>query len=147
MIKISTKGRYAARFMLYLAVNSKQNPILLREIAHNEGVSEGYLEHVIPLLKSAGLIISSRGAKGGYALSRQPENITLLEIIEATEGPIQLVECVAPNSQCEKISVCVTRSIWKKLSDDMSKSLKNISLKDMMDMYENNNRLVQDYVI
>jgi len=146
MIKISTKGRYAARLMLYLAVHPKTNPVLLREIAENEEISEGYLEHVIPMLKNSGLVISSRGAQGGYKLSRKPEEITLKEIIEATEGPIRLVECTGANSTCERISVCVTRDIWKEISDKISQFLESITLKDMVAMHKSKNKLV-DYSI
>ena len=92
MIRISTKGRYGTRLMLELALNYGNGTMLLKEVAQSQDISVGYLEQIIPNLKAAGLINSSRGAHGGYELARPPEEINLKEIVEALEGPLSLIE-------------------------------------------------------
>ncbi|MCK5568600.1 MAG: Rrf2 family transcriptional regulator, partial [Spirochaetes bacterium] len=94
MIRISTKGRYGARFMLELAVNYDQGPMLLKEIAKRQELSEGYLQHIVDALKGSGLIHSNRVGHGGYTLAKIPSEITMLDILNSLEGRINLVECV-----------------------------------------------------
>ncbi len=132
MIKVSTKGRYGLRAMLEIAKNHGKRAVLLKDIAKNQGISEKYLSHIIPQLRSHGLIKANRGAKGGYMLTRPPNKITLREIVEALEGPLWLVECVGAPDVCPMSNSCKTRNIWKRLSQVLLKELENISLADLL---------------
>ena len=92
-MKLSTKGRYATRIMLYLAIYSGQNPVRKHEIAAQEKISPDYVEQILMMLRGAGLVKSHRGAKGGFSLSRAAEAITMADILAATEGPLQIAPC------------------------------------------------------
>ena len=130
-MKLSTKGRYGARLMLDLALHFGKRPVLLKDVAERQEISEKYLGHLIPPLKAAGLINSSRGAHGGYILARSPEDITLGEIIQAVEGSLSLVECVATPGVCHRVGFCVTRDIWNQMGEKMAEVLESITLQDM----------------
>ncbi len=134
MMRISTKGRYGARLMLELALQYGKGYVLLKDIAEREEISEGYLEHLLPLLKAAGLINSSRGAHGGYTLAKAPFKITLKEIVQAVEGSLSPAECVDTPNVCQRARSCVTRDIWKKLGEKISETLVSVTLKDMVEM-------------
>jgi len=134
MIRLSTKGRYGARLMLELALCYGKGPVLLKDIAKRQEISEGYLEHLLPLLKATGLINSSRGAHGGYTLAKAPSEITLKEVVQALEGSLSLVECVDTPAVCQRVRSCVTRDIWKKLGKKISETLTSVTLKDIVEM-------------
>lgn len=137
MMRISTKGRYGARLMLELALYYGKGPVLLKDIAKREEMSEGYLEHLLPPLKAAGLVNSSRGAHGGYTLAKTPSEITLREVVQALEGPLSPAECVNTPNVCQRVQSCVTRDIWKKLGEKISQTLESVTLKDMVEMQKN----------
>jgi len=134
MMRLSTKGRYGSRVMLHLALHYGKGPVLLKDIARQEEISEGYLEHLLPPLKAAGLINSTRGAHGGYMLSKAPSEVTLKEVVQSLEGSLSPVECVDTPSVCQRVHSCVTRDIWKKLGSKISDTLEAITLKDMVEM-------------
>ena len=137
MMRISTKGRYGARLMLELALYYGKGTVLLKDIAKREEISEGYLEHLLPPLKTAGLVNSSRGAHGGYTLAKTPSEITLREVVQALEGPLSPAECVGTPNVCQRVRSCVTRDIWKKLGEKISQTLESVTLKDMVEMQKN----------
>ena len=132
MLKLSTKGRYGSRLMVLLAMHYGKGPVLLKDIAGQEEVSEGYLEQIVPLLKSANLIHALRGAHGGYAITRPPEEITLKEIVQALEGSLAPVECVDRPLVCNRIDQCVTRDIWVELKTSIVQTLDKVTLGDMI---------------
>lgn len=132
-MKLSTKGRYATRLMLDLALHFGQGSIFLKDIAHRQGLSEKYLGQLIMSLKNSNLVQSTRGAHGGYTLSCDPASITLKQVIEAVEGSLSLVECVDKPDICSKSDSCVNREVWAKLSEDMCRTLESITLKDLAD--------------
>ena len=131
-MKISTKIRYGARAMLELAFHYGEGPIELKEIARKEDISLKYLEQVINPLRSAGLVKAIRGSKGGYALAKHPSAICLYDVVETLEGPLNLVECLHDPKACEKVPSCVTRDIWKEISDAISKVFYSVTLEDMV---------------
>ncbi|MFH1904250.1 MAG: Rrf2 family transcriptional regulator [bacterium] len=133
MMRISTKGRYGTRLMLELALHYEKGTVLLKDIAKNQEISEGYLEHIVPTLKVAGLISSSRGAHGGYALTRDPSKITLKDVVQSLEGSLSPVECVDTPSVCQKTKSCVTRDVWKELGEKISQALDSVTLKNMIE--------------
>ncbi len=133
MIKISTKGKYGTRAMLELALNYGKGTMFLKNIADKQNISVGYLEQIIPSLKSAGLVNSRRGAYGGYTLARPPIEITLKEVVYALEGPLSLVECVESPEVCDMVDFCVTRDLWNELSEKIDETLKSKTLKDLVE--------------
>ncbi len=135
-MKLSTKGRYAARLMVDLALYYGKGPVLLRDIAARQGISEKYLGHLTVALKAAGLINSTRGAHGGYVLSKSPGEITLAEVIQAVEGKLNIVECVEAPQACGRVESCVTRDIWRAVNQKMLEVLDSTTLQDMIEKYK-----------
>ncbi len=133
MIRISTKGRYGTRFMLDLAQNYGNEPLLLKDVARRQDISEGYLQHIVDALKGAGLLHSSRVGHGGYTLARNPGSITLKDILGTLEGSINLVECVDNPSICDRSPDCLTRTVWSELGASFSRSLDSITLGSMVE--------------
>ncbi|MGO8987625.1 MAG: RrF2 family transcriptional regulator [bacterium] len=131
-MKISTKIRYGARAMLELASRYGEGPIELKEIARKEDISLKYLEQVINPLRAAGLVKSIRGSKGGYSLAKAPSQICLYDVVESLEGALNLVECLHDSKVCQKTSSCVTRDIWKEVSDAISQIFYSVTLEDMV---------------
>ncbi len=136
MWQLSTKGRYGTRLMYQLALQYGKGPILLKDIAKVEDLTIKYLEHIVPLLKSANLIRSVRGPQGGYQLTIAPDKINLKDILKILEGDIAPVSCVSFPEICDRTESCPARKVWCRLEDQISNTLQNISLKDMVDMYK-----------
>ena len=107
---LTTKGRYAARIMVRLAAHQQARPCRKHDIAEAEGISADYIEQILMKLKTAGLVVSFRGARGGFALGRRAEEITMADILDAAEGPINLVPCITEG--CVRATSCVTRPVW-----------------------------------
>lgn len=135
-MRISTRSRYAARFMLDLAIYYGKGPVYLREIAEREEISNKYLSQIVIPLKAKGLITTFRGAHGGYILSRPPSEITLKEIVETMEGDLKFIDCVKNESVCNRVSRCVTRDIWDELGTTVGRFFESFSLESMVRMYE-----------
>jgi Rrf2 family protein len=131
-MKLSTKGRYGTRALLDLAVHADKNPVLLKDIAKRQEISVKYLDRLFSSLKTAGLVKSIRGAKGGFILNNQPSQITLKQIMEALEGPLELVECVRNKHFCHRANFCVTRELWDELGSAMQRVLKTTTLEDLV---------------
>jgi Rrf2 family protein len=131
-MRISTKIRYGTRAMLELASHYGEGPIELKEIAKQENISLKYLEQVIIPLRSAGLVKSVRGSKGGYSLVKSPPEICLNDLVEILEGPVDLVECLRDPKACQKSSSCVTRDIWKEVSEAIYRIFHSVTLEEMV---------------
>ncbi len=132
-MKLSTKVRYGVRLMLDIAINYKIGPVLLKDISKRQEISEKYLWQIIDLLKNGGLVKSTRGAKGGYALAKLPSSITLKDIAEALEGPINLVECVKTSNFCKRSDVCISREGWTELNKKIQDAFQSITLEELME--------------
>lgn len=137
MMKLSTKGRYGVTAMYDLAMNSGDKvPVSIKNVAERQQISEHYLEQLMGQLRKAGLVKSTRGAQGGYYLTRDPKDITVGDIIRVMEGPIAPVDCLLSIDKndkhyCEKCDDCVTQNIWAKVADSISKVLDGITLEDL----------------
>jgi Rrf2 family protein len=131
-MKLSTRGRYGVRLMVDLALHYGDGPIYLKDIAGRQGISEKYLWQLISPLKATGLISSTRGAHGGYALGKRPESISLKEILQILEGSLCLVGCVDNPSLCERASSCISRDIWGEASRGMQRTLEDTTLATMV---------------
>ncbi|MFC2159657.1 RrF2 family transcriptional regulator [Actinomycetota bacterium] len=134
-MKISTRGRYSTRMMLELGLNYGNGPTLLKDIAESQEISMKYLCQLILPLKVAGLIISTRGAHGGYFLAKLPEEIKLSEIITSVEGSLNPVECVDNPDICQRSDSCATHDIWKEMGKQNLDYLQDHTLKDLIDMH------------
>lgn len=133
-MKISTKGRYALRLMLDLAVNSNGTPIRIKDIAKRQAISDKYLEQIISILNKAGFVRSIRGPQGGYLLSRAPKEYTVGMILRLTEGSLAPVACLEDESNlCERQNDCVTLLLWKKLNDAINGVVDTITLEDLVE--------------
>jgi len=135
-MKISTKGRYGLRILLDLAIHQNKGPVNLGDISQRQGISEKYLWQVINLAKASGLISSTRGPKGGYTVAKPADQITILEIITALEGPIILVDCLDKAESCERNASCVTRDVWTQIERSMKKAMSSITLQDLVEKQE-----------
>jgi Rrf2 family protein len=131
-MKISTKIRYGTRAMLELACHYGKGPIELREIAKREEISLKYLEQVIVPLRTAGLVKSARGSKGGYSLAKHPSEIYLKDLVETLDGPLNLIECLRDPKVCQKVPNCITRDIWQEVSEAIEGIFHSVTLEDMV---------------
>lgn len=131
-MKLSTKIRYGTRAILELASRFGEGPIELKEIARSQEISIKYLEQVIIPLRTAGMVKSARGSKGGYSLAKPPSEICLFDVVETLEGPLYLVDCIKDPKHCRRSSSCVTRDIWSEVSEALHRVLKSITLEEMV---------------
>lgn len=132
-MKVSTKGRYALRLMLDLAINDRGEPIRLKEIAVRQQISEKYLEQIISILNKAGLVSGIRGAQGGYRLQRDPSEYTVGMILRITEKELAPVSCVGKHpTECDRRKDCVSVKLWEKVNDAVSQVVDSITLADMV---------------
>lgn len=134
-MRISTKGRYAVRAMLELALRRGAGPVQTRDIARAQGISVKYLERLLATLRSAGLVQSRRGAHGGFILARDPAKITILDIIVLMEGSLAPVECVDDLRQCKRVNHCAARKLWTDLKKAIDDNLRATTLADFMQMH------------
>lgn len=141
-MKLSTKGKYGLYAMFYLAQHVGDGPQPLKAVSAI-GVSEDYLEQLLGSLRRAGLVTTVRGAQGGYLLAKAPEEITVGDIMDATEGPLNLSECLADGSCCKKSGQCESRRVWEYLSESINQLLQSITLRDMLEQqcYDNHARV------
>lgn len=129
-MRLSTKGQYAVRAMVVVALHGNTGPVPLRFIAEMEEISEQYLEQIFIELRKHGLVNGLRGARGGYVLTRPAAEITAGDIVRAVEGPIVLVDC-EHDGACQRVHVCATRELWAKVSASMSEVLDSTTLADL----------------
>lgn len=132
-MQISTKGRYALRFLLDLSQHQDQGPVALKSIAERQGISKKYLEHVISMLNPTGMLNITRGYQGGYRLAKSPSDITVADVLRATEGGLAPVPYkdghVADITQEETMSM----RVWEGLEGVMARYLEGMTLQDMLD--------------
>ena len=143
-MKISTRGRYALRMMLDMALADSGKPVRVKEIAERQEISEKYMEQIMSILNKAGFVRSVRGPQGGYFLTRKPEGYTVGMILRLTEGSLAPVACVEEENTCEKIHDCATILVWQKMNEAINDVVDHMTLQDLVD-YEM--KECSDYVI
>lgn len=132
-MKISTRGRYALRLMLDLALAPKDEYITIKSIAARQDISEKYLEQIITTLSRTGYVKSIRGAQGGYKLAKPAEEYTVGMILRLIEGSLVPVACMEDDpNQCPRSSMCVTLDVWKQIDDAVNNVVDNITLADLV---------------
>lgn len=137
-MKISTKGRYAVRVMLDLAIQDAEGYVKLNQIAKRQGISEKYLEQIIAILNKAGYVKSTRGAQGGYTLAMEPQNYTVGMILRLTEGSLAPVACVEQREEaCARFDTCETLTVWRRLNDAINQVVDSITIADLLEQHRN----------
>jgi len=132
-MKLSTKTRYGTRAMLDLAFRYESGPVSAKKIARRQEISTKYLESLLAMLRSAGLVRSIRGAKGGHMLTRHPHHITLREIFEVLEGREGFVHCTTDPQVCDRAKTCVTQEVWARIYAACMEILESTTLEDLAD--------------
>ncbi len=131
-MKLSTRSRYGTRMMLDLAQHYEDGPVQIGDIAKRQDISVKYLEQLIIPLKKADYVTSVRGPKGGHMLARDPEEITVGDIVEVLEGGIDLTNCIEDPDICDRSEACLTRDVWKTATKAMYGELNSVNLSDMI---------------
>jgi Rrf2 family protein len=136
IVKVSTRGDYASRALLSLALHGDgTGPTSVRDLAERTGLPQPYLEQILLALKGAGLVRSKRGVGGGYVLARPPESITLGQIVSAVDGPIAAGDFGEPhtNGACDHEGQCVLLALWSEVGQHMRTHLDSFTLADMVE--------------
>lgn len=135
-MKLSTKGRYGLRAVLDLAMHAEEEAVALSSIAERQSISISYLEQLIAKLKKAGIVNSIRGAQGGYVLAKEKKDISVGDILRALEGDLNPVNCselTGGESQCNGSDLCVTKYVWKRISDSINNTVDEITLAELVE--------------
>lgn len=133
-MKISTKGRYALRMMVDLAMNSAEELVSIKELAARQNISEKYMEQIIAALKKAGYVKSLRGAQGGYRLAKKPEDYTVGMVLRTIEGDMAPVSCLEDDkNMCQMADSCTTIRLWQMLDDAVKGVIDRVTIQDMVD--------------
>jgi Rrf2 family transcriptional regulator, cysteine metabolism repressor len=134
-LKISTKGRYALEAVLELATISNSKHVSLKEISEKRNISETYLEQIFVKLRKNNVVISVRGAQGGYMLAKPPGEITVLDVVTAVEGELSSVKCTAAggSESCSIYNDCMTKDFWREVTDCINDTLRSTTVGDLLD--------------
>ena len=132
-MKLSTRALYGIRALLDLALNEVNGPVPLKDIALRQDISLHYLEHLITPLVRSGIIRSTRGARGGVQLIKDPRETKLSEVIQLLEGSISPVECIQNPESCPRSDLCATRDLWNDIKKAMDEILDSTTLQDLVE--------------
>jgi Rrf2 family protein len=134
-MRLSTKGEYASRAMLEIALHHPHQPLHIREIASAQDIPVRFLEQILLLLKRAGYLRSKKGPNGGYYLAKDPAQISVAEVIRVMDGPLAPIDCVSVTAHevCPRESYCGLRWLWKEVRDSVAGILEKTTFKDLAD--------------
>lgn len=131
-MKMSSKARYGLYVSVELARRyQRQEVVTVSTLAHTTGVTEKYLEQIVALMKKAQIVVSTRGANGGYKLTDHPQNITVGRVLRAVEDNLKIMDCV--NKDCANGCNCVSRNLWTKLQININNYLDTITLQQLLE--------------
>jgi Rrf2 family transcriptional regulator, iron-sulfur cluster assembly transcription factor len=130
-LQLTRGGEYAIRAMVYLAQRPAGRVSALREVGGEQDIPESFLAKILQSLVHAGLVTSQRGARGGFALARAADGISVREVIEAVDGPISLNGCVLYPEECERSCECRMHNVWVRAQDRMMQVLDDVTLADL----------------
>jgi Rrf2 family transcriptional regulator, cysteine metabolism repressor len=135
-VSFSTKGEYGVRLMVQLGRHFGQGPASLAEIAAEEDLPRAYLEQLVMSLRDAGLVRSTRGAHGGYELTREPQAIRMGEVLRALEGPLAPMICASDDpehgTKCDRSARCTVNVLWVRVRDAVASALDSMTLADLV---------------
>ncbi|MDB4896809.1 MAG: putative transcriptional regulator [Firmicutes bacterium] len=133
-MKLSTKGKYGVKALFELALHEGAGPMSLKAISERQGLSEHYLEQLAAPLRKSGLIVSVRGAQGGYVLGRAAGQITVGDIIRVLEGPIGFTDCSVEGEPApDGAADCVVHGVWEKVTRQIIAVIDGITLADLVE--------------
>ncbi len=133
-MKISTKGRYALRLMLDIALNDAAGPVRIKDVSARQEISDKYLEQIVSVLNKAGFVRSIRGPQGGYRLTRKPQEYTVGSILRLTEGSLAPVACLEyEENDCPRQEECATLRLWEMLNDAVKNVVDKVTLADLVE--------------
>jgi len=142
-MKISTKGRYALRLVIDLAVHKDEGFVTLKNIAERQVISKKYLEQIVPALNRAGILKTNRGYQGGYMLAKTADKYTVGEILRVTEGNLAPVSCLeTETNECPRSGECKTLFVWEGLHRTISEYLDSITVQDIIDKTEGSDNYI-----
>ena len=144
-MKLSTRTRYGMRAIMELTGHYGKGPLQSRIIAERQEISAKYLEQLMTILKTGGLIRSFRGVKGGYVLAKPPNQIKISDVFNCLEGPSFTVECLENRDYCERVADCITRQVWVEVQQAIEAVLQSMTLQDLVDRAKNGKK--PDYQI
>lgn len=130
-MNVSTKGRYALRALTHLSDSYEKNenkPVSIKKICEKEEISNRYLENIFVTLRKAGIVSSLKGEKGGFFLTKDPEKITVYDVLAAVETEITPTKCAVDMSSCDRAAGCGMRTVWKKIDASIRKELQQTTL-------------------
>lgn len=132
-MKLSTTSRYAVRAMVDITMHQDMGPVSIQSIANRQDISTKYLEIILLPLKKAGLLKSTRGMKGGYQITKNPNKITAGDVVRIVDGPFDPVDCVSSSHTlvCEKMNRCSTRLLWMKLKTAVDEILDSVTIQEL----------------
>jgi Rrf2 family cysteine metabolism transcriptional repressor len=136
-MKLSTRSRYGLRAMLVLAMHEGDNPVMTKEISEKQNLPMTYLEQLMLTLRKAGLVNATRGAKGGYVLSRDPNDISLIEVVEALEGPLDIADCADVPNCCQIPEACAFKDVFVNANKALHDVFAQISLAQIAEEQRN----------
>ena len=132
-MKLSTKGRYGLRALIDLALYSENETVSIQSIARRQNISDSYLEQLMRKLRSAGLIVSVRGAQGGYKLARPANEISVGDVLMALEGSLEAVTCGGEDNSCQGADLCVTKFVWERINSSIRDTVDSIKLSQLVE--------------
>lgn len=132
-MKLSTKGRYGLRALIDLALYSENETVSIQSIARRQNISDSYLEQLMRKLRSAGLIVSVRGAQGGYKLARPANEISVGNVLRALEGSLEAVTCGGEDNSCQGADLCVTKFVWERINSSIRDTVDSIKLSQLVE--------------
>ena len=132
-MKLSTKGRYGLRALIDLALYSENEAVSIQSIARRQNISDSYLEQLMRKLRSAGLIVSVRGAQGGYKLARPANEISVGDVLRALEGSLEAVTCGGEDNSCQGADLCVTKFVWERINSSLRDTVDSIKLSQLVE--------------
>lgn len=132
-MKLSTKGRYGLRALIDLALYSENETVSIQSIARRQNISDSYLEQLMRKLRSAGLIVSVRGAQGGYKLERPANEISVGDVLRALEGSLEAVTCGGEDNSCQGADLCVTKFVWERINSSIRDTVDSIKLSQLVE--------------
>ena len=132
-MKLSTKGRYGLRALIDLALYSENETVSIQSIARRQNISDSYLEQLMRKLRSAGLIVSVRGAQGGYKLARPANEISVGDVLRALEGSLEAVTCGGEDNSYQGADLCVTKFVWERINSSIRDTVDSIKLSQLVE--------------
>lgn len=131
-MKISTKGRYALRLMLDLAIHESDGPVSLKAVSARQNITVKYLEQIVPCLSRAGYLKSFRGIGGGYRLAKAPAEYRIGDILRTAENTLAPTACITATQSCDRCDSCLTRPFWLGLNQAIDEYVNSVTLADLL---------------